>query len=163
MAPLNLPEKLDLDGSFEEIFAALYTVFKADFIDKRAFYQGLPIVFDNRKVDSEYEEGFWHLVTQGKDERIPDFKRAKRIPWIRPIIESQPHDDIRFWMEWDNDKRGRRVQKYYFWYENGSYIVVLKKIPRKYFLTTAFYVTGRRNYIYYKRKHECAQKKGPGG
>jgi len=156
MTPLNLPDKLDLDGSFEKIFALLYSVFKADFIDGRAFYQGLPIVFDNRKVDSEYEEGFWHLVTRGKNERIPDFKRAKRIPWIRPIIESHPHEDILFWIEWDTDRRGRRVQKHYFWYEGGRYIIVLKKIPKRYFLTTAFYVTGRRNYLYYKNKYESA-------
>ena len=70
MTPLNLPDKLDLDGSFEKIFATLYLVFKADFIDGRAFYQGVPIVFDNKKVDSEYEEGFWNLVTRGKNEYL---------------------------------------------------------------------------------------------
>lgn len=165
MEDLVLPEKLDLDGTFEEIFSLLYSIFKRDFIDRKMFYRNLPVVYDNRRLDSGYEEGFWHIVTRGGKARIPDYKRAKRITWLRPIIENYQHPDIFFWVENATDKKGRRVKKHYFWYKKGDYIIILKKIPKRYFMVTAFHVTGQRNHQYYMKnymKKYQSQKKGPG-
>jgi len=164
MSVLNLPEKLELDGTPDEIFSMLYDVFKKDLISHRLCYRGCPVIFDNRKINSVYEEGFWHIITRGRDQRVLDYRRAKRICWIRPIIQSSPHKEILYWIEEDNDKKGKRVQKHYFWYEKGRYIIILKQIPNKtkYFLLTAFYITGDRNNTYYKKKYQNAQKKGPG-
>jgi hypothetical protein len=38
-----------------------------------------------------------------------------------------------------------------------------KERPKRYFLATAFYVTGQRQHDYFLQKFEAAQKKGTGG
>ena len=151
-----LPEKLDLDSTFAEMVSKLYAVFHNDLINNRLYFKSLPIVFDNRKLDSEYEEGFWHVISRGKSERLIDYKRAKRLPWLRPIIENASHPEILTWNEQDIDRRGKVINKSYFWYQEGNYLIVLKEIPRRYFLTTAFYVNEGRNERYYQRKYENA-------
>lgn len=154
---LQLPEKLDLDGSYEEMMNALYTVFSNDVKNHSLRYNGLRIVFDNRRIDSEYEEGFWHIITRTQGERLLDYKRAKRLPWLKPIIENPTDEDILLWTETVANKKGRRVNKTYLWYRDGKYLIVLKEIPKKYFLTTAFYVNGTINDQKYWRRYQNAQ------
>jgi hypothetical protein len=156
-----LPEKLYLTGSFDEIISRLYCVFVSDIKKYDLRYRNLPIIFDSNKIDSEYEEGFWHIITRGKDERYIDFKRAKRIPWIKPIIENSDHQNIVKWIESDVDRKGKKIIKTYIWYREGKYLLVLKEIPRRYFLTTAFYVNGQRNDKYYYDKYNKAKKRDP--
>jgi len=154
-----LPEKLCLDGTYEEIITSLYDVFSNDIKSADFRFKSLPIIFDNNKIDSEYEEGFWHIITRGKTEREIDYKRAKRLPWLpwlKPIIKNNDNPEILSWVEQDTDRRGKLINKTYLWYREGRYLIVLKEIPRKYFLTTAFYVNGDRNNQYYYRKYEKA-------
>ena len=157
-----LPEKLDLNGTYQEMISALYRVFERDIKHNLIRYKGLPVVFDNRCIDSEYEEGFWHIITKGKDDRLLDYRRAKRIVWIRPLIEMSDDICLYKWIDNTMDKKGRYVEKTYIWYREGNFLIVLKEIPKKYFLTTAFYITGQREDLYYQRKFERAKKKGPG-
>lgn len=157
-----LPEELSLNGGYEEILSRLYREFSLRIKSKNFKYKGLPIVFDNRRVNSPYEEGFWHVITRGKDTRLVDFKRAKRLVWLRPLVENSDAPELYKWIEQDHDKKGKLTTKTYIWYREGRYLIVLKEIPDRYFLTTAFYVTGERNDKYYLRKFEKAQKKGPG-
>lgn len=154
-----LPEKLYLEGTFEEIIESLYFIFESDIKSKSFKYKSLPVIFDNNKKDSLFEEGFWHIITRGKVEREIDFKRAKRLPWLRPIVENTDHPEILLWIEQDTN-RGKIIKKTYIWYREGKYLIILKEIPRKYFLTTAFYVNGDRNDRYYYRKYQNALKKG---
>jgi hypothetical protein len=162
MQGADLPAKIDLDGTYEHLIALLYGVFERDFIESRAQFHGLPVVFDDRKIDSDFEEGFWHVVTIGKGERLIDYKRAKRLPWLRPLIEFGPDPDILCWSEEELDAhRGTMVRKHFIWYELGDYLVILKERPRNYFLATAFHVTGERNHEYYMKKYS-GQKKGTG-
>lgn len=159
-----LPEKSYLDGSFDVIYEKLYRIFEADLIDKPLHYKGRRVQFDKRKIDSPYEEGFWHITTRGKTERIPDYKRAKRIAWLRPLIEHSNDRRLYKWIEDDTDRRGYRTEKTHIWYREGKYLVVISDTPdrpRDYFLVTAFYVTGSRNEEYYLKRYNKAQKKGP--
>ncbi len=155
-----LPEKLNLEGTFEEIVKSLYSIFERDIRSKSFTYKSLPVIFDNNKIDSEFEEGFWHVITRGREEREIDFNRAKRLPWLRPIVENTNHPEILLWVEQDTN-RGKIINKTYIWYREGKYLIILKEIPRKYFLTTAFYVNGNRNDRYFYRKYQNALKKGP--
>jgi hypothetical protein len=156
------PEKLELDGTYQRLLALLYEVFKQDFILRRPFYRGLPVVFDNNKIGSDYEEGFWHVITSGKTERELDYKRAKRLPWLRFIIEHYSDPDILCWQEEDLDnRRGQMVKKHFCWYEKGEYLVILKERPGKYFLATAFHVTGAHEHDRFMKKY-LDKKKGTG-
>lgn len=163
---LQLPDKLYFGGSYDEIIDELHKIFLTDIKKHDLRYQGLPIVFDNRRdIEYHYEEGFWHIITRGKGDRSLDFKRAKRLPWLKPIIENHNNADILLWIEEDTDKKGKRVTKTYFWYKNGKYLIVLTEKPNRYFLATAFYVNSGRNEQYYWKRYQNAQKdkkKGPG-
>ncbi len=156
-----LPTKLDLDGTYDRLVALLYSVFEHDFLQSSPRFKGLPVAFDNRRIGSEYEEGFWHVVTRTESEgRVIDYKRAKRLPWLRPLIELGEDPDILRWREEDIDsRRGKMVGKHFIWYERGAYLIILKEIPRKYFLATVFYVTGLRSHDHYMKKY-LMQKKG---
>ena len=151
-----LPDKLSLDGTYEEMLQILYNTFENDIKTPTFRLNNLPIVFDNRKIDSPFEEGFWHIITRGKEDRLIDYKRAKRLPWLRPMIENISDSGLLVWIEYDYDRRGKKVKKTYIWYRDGRYIIILKEIPKKYYLTTAFYVNGARNDKYYFRKYEKA-------
>ena len=158
-----LPPKLELDGTYNRLIELLYAVFKHDFLLSRPFFERLPVVVDDRKINSDKEEGFWHIVTRDEAEgRLLDYKRAKRLPWLRPLIECPPDPDILRWNERSLDqRRGKMVRKHFIWYERGKYLIILKENPHNYFLVTAFYVTGERNYNYFMKKY-LAQKKGTG-
>lgn len=158
-----LPAKLYLEGTSDEIITKLYSIFENDIKNTILKYNNLPVIYDNCKNDSDYEEGFWHLISRGKNDRCFDFKRAKRLPWLKFLIENSRHPEILKWVEYDFNKKGKRVCKIYIWYRAGRYLVVLKEIPKKYFLTTAFYVNCSRNDHYYLEKYKKAKKKGPGG
>ena len=164
MPPLVLPEKLDLSGTTQENLEKLYGVFRSDLIDRRVVFQELQVVLDNRMREG-YEEGFWHLVTrqdQPVGRRDIDYKRAKRLPWIRPLIGGHPHGDILAWEADEPNNRGLVVRKHYFWYDQGQYLIVLWKKPANYFLATAFYVNEGENRIRYREKYQKAKKKGSG-
>ena len=156
-----LPLKLELDGTYDRLVAFLYSVFERDFIRSRPRFNGLPVIFDNRRIDSEYEEGFWHIITRMESEgRVIDYKRAKRLPWLRPLIELGEDPDVLRWREEDIDRhRGTMVGKHFIWYEPGSYLIILKERPGRYFLATAFHVTGPRSHDDYMKKY-LEQKKG---
>jgi hypothetical protein len=159
----ELPLKLELDGSYERLVELLYSVFERNFLASRCFFNGFPVVVDNRRIDSDKEEGFWHVVTRTEIEgRVLDYKRAKRLPWLKPLIESPADVDILRWEESEPDRRrGTIVRKHFIWYEHGDYLIVLKENPGRYYLATAFHVTGPHEHDRYMRKYQ-AQKKGTG-
>jgi hypothetical protein len=84
------------------------------------------------------------------------------LPWLKPLIESGPDPDILRWEEDGLDKhRGQMERKFFIWYENGNYLIILKEKPGRYFPATAFHVTGLHEHEYYMKKY-LAKKKGTG-
>lgn len=140
--PLFLPPILNLDGSWEEVLDKLYSIFKKDFIESKVFYQNLKLIYDKRKLVGNKEEVFWHLITKEnrKEGRIPDYDRAKRLPWAKPTIENHNKPEVKVWDYLEGNGRVR----IYLWLENYNYAVILErnKGRRKHLsvLITAFYV-----------------------
>ncbi len=106
------------------------------------------VVFhDNRKLESDREEGFWHITTQ-KDastgERLPDLQRSRRLTWIRPIIEHCDSPLVRCFDYADGKGRVRS----YLWLFDHDFVVVLQKQDRGHTkiarLITAYYIDGER-------------------
>lgn len=158
-----LPEKVYFpeEFDFEEMVEILYSIFERDIKLGELKYKKLPVIFDNRKIDSNYEEGFWHLIERGKADRNLDIRRAKRLPWVKPLVENS--DDLRLfkWVENQMGRRGSLEEVTYIFFNEGNYLVVLKNRKNRYFLATAFYVVGfHRNR--YMNRYLNAQKKGPG-
>lgn len=146
-SPAWLPRKYNTNGVWEEILEGLYHIFHNDFIKEKCYFDRHEINFDKRKIDSPYEEGFWHVISKTNKStgmREPDFPRAQKLPWCKPCIENHKDQNIKCWDYEEGNGRFRT----YIWLENFDYVVIIEKKRRVAFLVTAFHVSGssmRRN------------------
>lgn len=157
--PHWLPEIIEVNGSWSDVITRLYDIFRTDFVLGRPNYDGLPIWWDQRKLDGDSrEEGFWHLVTKDdreSGERLPDFPRAKRLPWCRATIEMNAPPDV---LVFDYEEGKGKIRRY-LWVHECDYLVVLEKRRRNgkdraYSLVTAFYLDGSSSRMKIQRKYK---------
>lgn len=141
--PDFLPSLLNLDGRWEEIFKRLYSVFSNDFKTGKVFHRGFIVLYDGRILPDGQgkEEGFWHVISRidrSNRGREIDFRRAERLPWARPLMESPPRSEILVFdhSEGPKDKGQRR----YIWLEQFDYVLIMQKKKRVFFWVTAFYI-----------------------
>src|SRR5262245_44200164 len=89
--PRWLPELIECGGQWEETLARLHAVFELDFMQGRPCFRGKRVWWDRRILPGEtYSEGFWHLISRtdsGSGDRVPEFRRAERLCWCRPMLE----------------------------------------------------------------------------
>lgn len=133
-----LPAHIDLNGDWDEIRAKLYAHFEQVFkATPRLKVRGKPLVHDNRVIDSDCEEGFWHIVTKGKGEdRLFDPDRARRICWIGRMLDGSAPELTRW-----SYREGDDTTKLYFWLEAEEYVLILAEKPKVVSLVTAFYAS----------------------
>lgn len=159
-APEWLPPILSLGGSWSGTVARLYGVFVNDFKRGKPHFEGRPVWWHRRVLEgSPYEEGFWHLITKTDPvtkERLPDFRRAERLPWCAPTIRNCRDLAVKVW---DYEKGTGRVNTY-VWLERMDYVVILQKRKHKRdygeiaFLVTAFQIDGESSRKWFRRAYE---------
>lgn len=148
---LQLPDKITIPEDAIKQVPELFSIFKKDFIDNKTYFMAYPVIVSPPKKGEQYPEVFWHIISQqsqkeskSNDTRLIDYKRAKRLSWIKPIIQQYKDEQITSWRSKEFDKKaGKEIYKYYFWYKEGKFIVVLKCVEtktKKFFIATAFYV-----------------------
>ena len=114
--PNWLPELIEMNdfgGDWDSYLEALYSHFKADFIDTMPYYQGLPVQVNHRKYsETDLEAGFWHMTSRNpnygdhtEENRICEPERCKRIRWVRKIIERADGDEVKVWTEFHKGER----------------------------------------------------------
>lgn len=148
-----LPLTINTDGDWDKVLVTLYSVFKRDFIKRNCYFDQYKIAFDARKNDSPYEEGFWHLITRKNEktgDRIPDFPRAKRLPWCKPTIENHRDPLIRCWNYLEANGRINT----YIWLVEFDYLVIIQKRRDSAFLVSAFHIDGAKQKRYYQARYE---------
>jgi hypothetical protein len=143
------PPILDLRGTWEEILERLYAVFDRDFKRGAVHHRGMRILYNNRILPggSNKEEGFWHVISKedrGNGERLIDYRRAERLPWARPTLESPERTEIRVF-DYDHGTKDIGVRRY-LWLAKYDYVLVLQRKKKTLFWITAYYVDseGRR-------------------
>jgi len=118
----------------------LYQVYQGDFVSNQSIFCGLPIITDDRVLDSSgRSECFIHLTTcddYTTQTRIFDPRRSERIPWIKLTLDN--YSDTQNVKIWEVRKKGK--QKVNILIENERYHVVLTKYKKVFNLTTAYYV-----------------------
>lgn len=142
--PAWLPDIVSVNGQWEQVLRMLYGIFERDFVAGGCRFQKMPVWWDRRKLPGEaYEEGFWHLITKEDRhtrERLPDPRRAERLPWCRPTLENCSDPVVKVW---EYEEADGKVQTY-VWLENWDYVVILRKREQNRgpvaFLVTAFHV-----------------------
>jgi len=151
MTPKWLPTLIDTDGDWDKVLLRLFKVFESDFIKNKFKYNNKRLIWDARILEGKYPEGFWHITTR-KDfitkERLPDYPRAKRLPWCKPTILNSNEPEVRLW-----EVREDRKIKVYIWLEAFDYVVILQKKEKIYFLITAYHVDGDSNRRLLTRKY----------
>jgi len=153
-----LPDTLSLDGAWQDAVARLYDVFEKDFVLTVTAFEGREVWFNRRIEEGErYEEGFWHLVSKDDritGERLPDFPRAKRLPWCAPLIRNSDDPSVK---NWDYEEGSGRIRTY-LWLEDADYVVILEKRSHKKkdvaFLVTAYFVGGDSQKRGLRRKYD---------
>jgi hypothetical protein len=141
-----LPPMLALSGTWDKIVSDLYGIFEKDFKQGKPKFQHYMVWWDQRVLSGQrFEEGFWHLITRDdKDtgERIPDFRRAERLPWCAPVIINSDDSSINVW----DYQESRRQIRTYVWLTDKDYCVILERLRRHTqavaMLVTAFHVDG---------------------
>jgi len=141
-----LPPILTLSGTWEEIVTGLYAIFEKDFKQAKPKFQHYMVWWDQRVLLGQcYEEGFWHLISRddkSTGERLPDFRRAERLPWCAPTIIHS--DDIGV-IVWDYRESKGQIRTY-VWLEDWDYCVILEKLRQHaqavVMLVTAFHIDG---------------------
>jgi hypothetical protein len=157
--PAWLPPMASCDGEWSQVLPMLWGIFERDFETGHPRFQGLPVWWDKRVLPGgSYPEGFWHLITRDcsrTDDRLPDFRRAERLPWCKPTItnESQPEALV-------FDCPHKNTLRTYVWLRDADYFVVLEKRKHRRgeiaFLITAFHVDGERTRRFIEQKHRSA-------
>lgn len=126
--------------------AALYTIFKEDFLDSHPFYKKIRVSVKHYPIEYGKEEAFFHTTCKnytGGGERVPDFRRCERIRWIRAFIENYNCDptqceDCEGVKVWNEPYKSKT--RVHLLLEEERYMVVLEKREGYYLLITAFYL-----------------------
>lgn len=142
----NLELFENYQNSWEEYEAAIYAIFKNDFIRTQPFFKGKNVTIRRHPIEYGKEEAFFHVTCQdySKDnDRKPDFRRCERIRWIRAFIENydkcssslcEPCTGIKIWEELHHNK-----PRIHILLEEERYMVVLEPRSTYCLLITAFY------------------------
>ncbi len=168
-----LSKTLDLEKiEASKIFDYLYDIFYNDFIKSKTYLNNtIYINPQTYKKDEGKELCFWHLTTREQiyikkegsriikiKERLPDFERASRIHWIKPIIENCFHTEIKLFYK--KETRGKKPIRLYLWAYNKDFVVILQKLGKSSsFLVTSFYITHRRKREDFQKYYEVYVKK----
>lgn len=159
--PEWLPNMIAVDGEWEKVVEALYTIFSDDMVAGKPKLDNCHVWWDRRVLEGDkYEEGFWHLISKDDNEtreRLFDSRRAERLPWCRPCIDNFRDRALKFW----NYRISENRIETYLWLEEFDYVVIFQKkshrIGTVYFLLTAYYVEGDTTRRRLRRKYENRQ------
>src|SRR5438270_7215400 len=110
--PSWLPQIVRVSGSWDKTLPALYAVFEKDLKFARPVVNGVPVWWDRRVLpDGRYEEGFWHMISRDDPQgagRVPDFRRAERLPWCGPVLANCGDPAVRNW----DYREGKKLRRY---------------------------------------------------
>ena len=131
MLPDWLPSSLSLAGSsYKNDIAALHELFIRDFIDAApAVIEGYNILVNNRADPAwnhEYTYGFTHMITRGEGDRSIDYDRARKLPWVRAILDNYTRPEVTaFWYS------RPKADRLYLWLQEFDFVVILTPLIGK--------------------------------
>lgn len=127
MTPEWLPPQLSLAGaSLNADLDTLYAVFKDDFIDAPASVVDSSPVYvnthpDRSRWEGKYTHGFTHMITRGKKERSIDYSRARKLPWVKAILENYTQPEVTSF--WHTTPEGDSL---FLWLVELDFVVIIR-------------------------------------
>lgn len=120
--------------------------FVPDFLNSKIFFMGLPVYIRPEPRYNNWEHGFIHMThrdyshnSHDPNDRVPDFRRSERLPWVKRTIENyscsvdNDCDEILYWEE-----LYRGFIRVNLLYEYEAFQVVLEKRKNHYMIITSF-------------------------
>lgn len=144
----------DFNGDWPTYEAALYTAFRADFVDSKPTFRGTRLGLKRHPETEGKPCTYWHLISEGADEaeRLPDMRRCERIRWPRPSIDNCDTAGVKVW---ETERTGET--RITIWVEAEDYVVILAK-RRDYVLPwTAFVLDQPHRRRKLQREFEASQ------
>ncbi|MEJ0054994.1 MAG: hypothetical protein WDN75_04690 [Bacteroidota bacterium] len=127
----------DHNGNFPEFLAAVYSIYKKDFIDSKPVFRTRKLGLKRFPIIDGMEKSFYHFTHEGdiENERIPDLRRMERMSWPSPMINKSEHTYLKVW----KNKRGTS-ERILIFHEDENYLVILD--DRKEYLLpwTAYFI-----------------------
>jgi hypothetical protein len=90
----------DAGGDWEQYLAAIYEIFKADWIRSKSKFDGRPLRLKRHPLEHGKEATFWHFISEGnvEVERVPDIRRCERIGWPKwMVVQKRPCSYLHHW------------------------------------------------------------------
>ena len=122
---MGLPDIYEFHGDWTSYVEELYDIYLETIVDNDSLkFENLPITTRFQPMTDGKGYGFWHIISDGKeeDERDIDFRRCECLPWVHYCIEKakQPPAPISWW----KNKRGSRTHIVILNEENGFVIIL---------------------------------------
>jgi hypothetical protein len=142
--PRPLPDLIPFSNysNWELYVEIIYKIYIDEIVNGNLHFSGLPIHYRFIPKTDGKGFGFWHLISEGKDEenRLPSMERCERIRWVKWILEeSCSNKDIR-WFETQRASSANIV----LWNPAIHYAVILGRRTNYLLLLTAFPTTSGR-------------------
>ncbi len=128
MLPDWLPPQLVFSGnSLQNDYDVLHATFQNDFLSGDVLEVDNLTIFTDTSIDPNstqgYTRGFTHLVTIGSQGRAIDYDRAKKLPWVRAVIENHFEAEVNTF--WTNSPKGPTL---YLWLADYDFVVILRRM-----------------------------------
>jgi hypothetical protein len=143
MSELLLPELIELTqfgGDFENYNAAVYAIFRRDFVANKPIFEGKRLRLKTHPYIDNKEYTYYHFTHSGdiESERIPDMRRMERIGFPKPMIDFSKSDKLKVW----RNKRGTK-DRILILHEEEKYLVILEDRNDYILPWTAYYLEHR--------------------
>jgi hypothetical protein len=153
--PLWLPPLNPFDGDWSLYEPTVWAIFEADFVLRRAHWRGKPVLIDIEPMVSSRPYGYWHIgsgINQETKELLkPNAERCARMAWVRPMLEADP-SAVRTWIGRDQNRVKVALPDF-------SFLVLLKELPDRVFLKTAYPAERATKRAAWLREYEGAEKR----
>jgi hypothetical protein len=134
----------------------LYEMFRDDFLVNPPTHNGISLLLDCSLREGR-ESSYWHLTRYGFGKftlGIFDVDRARRLCWVKPIVQHAESHEIEAFNFLESNGRIRR----YLWVRKAKFVVILEPatftgVIRRYRLITSFYVDFSRKEMELEAKH----------
>ncbi len=150
-------DDLGFDRPTADQLYQMYSVFLNDIVNYPIVIDGKTLKYNRNRSKHPICKGkaqaFEHIITRKSKysgKRDFDRERANKIHWIRPIILNVEDARIKYF-ERINDKGKNQL---FFWYEEKSFIVIVREIQPDILLITSFSVDVTERGMYKKWYNE---------
>ena len=157
----DLFEDLSIDGPSKSQMYEMYGHYLNTIVKTPLVINGVTLSFNSNLSKHPVCRGkhqcFEHIITRESKhsgKRNFDPERANKIHWIRPILENASDPRIKYFEALNDDNENQQ----FYWFEEKSFVVILREINPNLLLITSFSVDKEERYGF-KKKYETYKNK----